>query len=65
MPLLTLKTWEGLTKEQKTTLVEEFTESCCRVLGCPPEAVSVLIEELPKENWGAAGQLCTERFPDQ
>jgi 4-oxalocrotonate tautomerase len=36
-----------------------------RVLGCPPEAVTVIIDEIPKENWGAAGELCSERFPDK
>lgn len=65
MPILRLETWEGLDKETKRDFVESATRETCRVLGCPPEAVTVIIDEVSKENWGAAGELCTERFPDK
>lgn len=65
MPILRLETWEGLTRETKRDFVETMTRETCRMLGCPPEAVTVLIDEKPKENWGAAGELCSERFPDK
>ncbi|WP_147819992.1 tautomerase family protein [Salidesulfovibrio onnuriiensis] len=65
MPIMRVETWEGITKAQKLDLVQSMTETACRVLGCPREAVSVIIVEIPKENWGAAGELCSERFPDQ
>jgi len=42
-----------------------MTREAIRILGCPAEAVTVLIDERDKENWGAAGQLCSERFPDK
>lgn len=64
MPILRVETWEGITKDQKRDFVESLTETACRVLGCPPEAVTVIIDEVKKENWGAAGELCSERFPD-
>jgi 4-oxalocrotonate tautomerase len=65
MPILRVETWAGLPKEKKLDLVESLTREAMRVLGCPAEAVTVLINEIPKENWGAAGELCSERFPDQ
>jgi len=65
MPILRVETWDGLPKEKKLDLVESLTREAMRVLGCPAEAVTVLINEIPKENWGAAGELCSERFPDQ
>ncbi len=65
MPILRLETWAGLPKEKKKDLVESLTREAMRVLDCPPEAVTVIIDEIPKENWGAAGELCSERFPDK
>lgn len=64
MPIVRLETWEGLSKDTKRQFVESVTRETCRLLDCPPEAVSVVIQEVPKENWGAAGELCSERFPD-
>ena len=65
MPILRVETWAGLPKEKKLDLVESLTREAMRVLDCPAEAVTVLIDEIPKENWGAAGELCSERFPDK
>lgn len=65
MPILRVETWAGLPKAKKQDLVESLTREAMRILDCPPEAVTVLIDEIPKENWGAAGELCSERFPDE
>lgn len=65
MPILTLQTWAGTPKDKKRELVETFTREIVKILDCPPEAVTVIIEEVPKDNWGAAGELCSERFPDK
>lgn len=64
MPILRVETWAGLSKETKRDLIESLTREAVRILDCPVEAVSVLIDEIPKDNWGAAGELCSERFPD-
>lgn len=64
MPILRVETWAGISKEQKRELVARLTLDAVRILDCPPEAVTVIIEEVEKENWGAAGELCSERFPD-
>nr|WP_321259609.1 2-hydroxymuconate tautomerase family protein [uncultured Pseudodesulfovibrio sp.] len=65
MPILTLQTWAGTPKEKKRELVETFTREIVKILDCRIEAVTVIIEEVPKDNWGAAGELCSERFPDK
>jgi 4-oxalocrotonate tautomerase len=64
MPILRVETWAGLPKDKKRDFVESLTREAVRILGCPAEAVTVIIDEIPKENWGAAGELCSERFPD-
>ncbi len=65
MPIIRVETWAGTSLDKKRELVEDMTDTACRILGCPPEAVTVIIDEVPKENWGAARQLCSERFPDK
>lgn len=65
MPIVRFETWSGLPKEKKKEIVESFTQEAVRLLDCPPEAVTVIIDEVDKENWGAAGELCSERFPDK
>jgi len=65
MPILRVETWSGISKEKKKDFVESLTRETMRIIGCAPEAVTVIIDEVDKENWGAAGELCSERFPDK
>lgn len=65
MPIIRIETWAGLSKEKKQDFVATLTREAVRILDCPPEAVTVTIDERSKENWGAAGELCSERFPDK
>jgi len=65
MPILRVETWSGTSKDKKRDLVETLTRETVRILDCPLEAVTVIIDEVDKENWGAAGELCSERFPDK
>ncbi|WP_319470851.1 4-oxalocrotonate tautomerase DmpI [uncultured Pseudodesulfovibrio sp.] len=65
MPILRVETWSGTSKDKKRDLVETLTRETVRILDCPQEAVTVIIDEVDKENWGAAGELCSERFPDK
>ncbi|MBC7161069.1 tautomerase family protein [Immundisolibacter sp.] len=60
MPFLQVSILEGRTEEQKLGLIRELTETVCRVLGAKPEAVRVLINDVPKTNWGIAGQSAKE-----
>jgi 4-oxalocrotonate tautomerase len=55
--------WEGRTPEQKRNLVKAITSAVVGAIGCPPEAVEVVIHELPKANWGIGGELASDRFP--
>jgi len=34
------------------------------LIGCPPEAVQVVISEVEKENWGLGGVPADEKFPE-
>lgn len=61
MPLVEVTMWAGVPPEVKKRLVEGITEVFER-LGIPKEAVTIVIHEVPKENWATGGQLHSERF---
>ena len=61
MPYVNVRiTRDGVTAEQKATIVKEITETLQRVLGKRPEHTHVIIDEVEPENWGFAGMLTTE-----
>jgi 4-oxalocrotonate tautomerase len=61
MPAMTIKLFEGRTVEMKRELAEAITKETCRVLGCGPEAVDIVFEDVKKENWATAGKLWSDR----
>jgi len=56
MPIITVQLWAGRDKGVKKQLIEKITKTTCETVGCPAEAVIVVIEDIPKENWGQAGK---------
>ena len=60
MPVLRVSMWSGRTKEQKSELAKALTDTRVQVADVPPQAVTILFEELPKENWATEGKLHTE-----
>lgn len=50
MPVIEIKMYPGRTEEQKARLVEELTKAACKTIDCKPEAVTVVISEIPKGN---------------
>ncbi len=64
MPVIRVEMWEGRTVEQKKELVEVLSKETARIAGCSLESVYVIIEDVKKENWGAGGHLCSEKYPD-
>ena len=59
MPVVIVEMWEGRTVEQKKQLVEGITDTFTR-LGVPREALHIIIQDIPKHNWGHAGKLASE-----
>jgi 4-oxalocrotonate tautomerase len=56
MPVVRIDMWAGRTKEQKKKLIESVTKAVCDSIGCPTEAVQIVINDIPKENWGDKGK---------
>lgn len=61
MPIITIKIAKGRTIDQKRKLVDRITESVVSTLDVRPEWVTVLIEELERENWSTGGELHIDR----
>ncbi len=57
MPYISVQVTAGLTRQQKTELVKEFTATLQRVLGKRPEHTHIVIQEIAEEDWGFAGML--------
>jgi len=56
MPIVKIAMWAGRDREIKEKLIQKVTQTVCDTIKCPPEAVIVVIEDIPKENWGQAGK---------
>ena len=61
MPFVNIKVAGTLTKDQKTEIAKEVTALLQRIANKPPEATSVVIEEISRENWAKAGILLADR----
>jgi 4-oxalocrotonate tautomerase len=57
MPYVNLQITKGASREQKSQLVKEITDSLVRVLGKKPEHTHIVIQEIDEENWGYCGLL--------
>ncbi len=59
MPVVIVEMWAGRTQEQKKTIIKGITEVFGKV-GTPAEAVHVIINDVPKTNWGTGGKVASE-----
>lgn len=51
MPFINLKLVGNLTKEQKTKIAREFSDTLSKVAGKPKESTYLVIDEVSGENW--------------
>lgn len=60
MPLIELKTWPTMSKEEKKEYIFSVTELTTKLLNIVPDKIQIVIHELAKENWGKAGAVATD-----
>lgn len=63
MPIVRVEMWSGRSHECKVKLAKAITDVVVKELACPVQAVTVVLEEVPKENWVIGGQACVEPCP--
>jgi len=56
MPVVIVKTLEGVTPQQKSQLIEKITGLMGSVLGKNPATTHVIVEEISADNWGLQGK---------
>jgi 4-oxalocrotonate tautomerase len=61
MPTINVQMFEGRTAEQKRAFVKAVTQASCETLGCGPEAVDIIIQEVKRENWATGGKLWSDQ----
>ena len=64
MPVIKVDMFEGRSIAQKKELVEVLTRETARITNCSEASIYVVINEYNKSNWGAGGELCSEKYPD-
>jgi len=63
MPLAHVYVWKSFSNEAKKKVIEGITKLFAE-MNIPPQAVEVIIHEVPKENWGIGGEQASEKFKD-
>ena len=61
MPFVSIRISGSATKDQKSAIVADVTQSLVERLGKDPAAVQIVIEEESLENYGAGGILLADR----
>ena len=61
MPIIQIHMMEGRPADKKERLIQEVSQTVSEVLEAPLETVRVLINEIPSEHWGIAGQSVRKR----
>ncbi len=59
MPIVQVTVWSGMSPENKKKVVEGITKVFDGI-GIPSQATTVVIVEIPRENWATAGKLHSE-----
>lgn len=61
MPIVKIDLWEGRTEEQKEKLIASVTKAVCESIGCPSQAVEILIQDYKKSDWGIDGKPANKK----
>ena len=61
MPIIHVNMFEGRSVDQKRKMVVAMTDAVVKSLDVKPEAVRIIIHDLPKHNIAVAGVLASEK----
>jgi 4-oxalocrotonate tautomerase len=60
MPIVKVEMWAGADKELKSNLAKGITDVIVNNVKCPVQAVTIIFNEVPKENWVIGGKFCSD-----
>jgi 4-oxalocrotonate tautomerase len=55
MPMAHIYLVEGRSESQIRNVIKKVTEAIAESTDSPPEAIRVVVQEIPNTNWGKAG----------
>ena len=61
MPFVVVHMWEGRSVEEKRALTSAITKAMVEHAHASPDALHVVIQEYPRENWALGGVLGVDR----
>jgi 4-oxalocrotonate tautomerase len=61
MPIIHVNMFEGRTLDQKRKMVVAMTEAVVKSLDVKPEAVRIIMHDIPRHNIAVAGVLASEK----
>ena len=61
MPIVQIEILEGRTVEQKRAIADKVTKAIMEAISCPADAVSIIIRDMPRENYAKGGVLAADR----
>jgi 4-oxalocrotonate tautomerase len=64
MPIVHVEIWSGENNLLKRKLAKEITGVIVDNVKCPPQAVTIIFDEVPKDNWVIGGEFCSDLFKD-
>ena len=59
MPVVHVYWWSGRSTETKEKVIQGITKAFVET-GVPAKAVSIIIHDIPKENWGIGGEQASK-----
>jgi len=60
MPFAKIYLLEGRSEAQKKAVIEKVTQALHEAVDAPKQNIRVVIQDIPKENWGIAGVSAKE-----
>ena len=60
MPIVEVKMYTGRSHAQKAELAKAITDAMVNIGKTRPEAVMVLFQDVPREDWALAGVLASD-----
>ncbi len=61
MPIIRVEMYKGRNADQKRALAKELTEAFLKTCGGTPESVQIVIQDVDKGDWAAAGVLASDK----
>jgi 4-oxalocrotonate tautomerase len=60
MPFVHIRLLEGVSAEKKAEVIRKVTDVIVETLNKNPATTMVVIDDVPTDNWGIAGQSATQ-----